>query len=391
MPSLRAEKFSNDVLQCKEKDNTFYILQGRMFQNILTNTKLKDKLELQNQTKIGVDNTVRVFSTPDFFLEGCVYWITKDESFVKVYKLKDFKVINISYEMVLVKLFFHFGIAFPQDEKKSVKDHFVCLELLKHCLVIAEGLKLTKTLKNIKAIAFSCFLSQVVNVFKATSKANFRQVNKEFVEIKEKFCFSLSPLHILQSKVSLSNLQLYLSFLDGYAHEIISFTKKFSKYQTCFYSAYMAIITCIKELVMFCELFLFVQSANANLLFIFRQTFCSKEIYKLCKTEFSEDVIDTEQSLITIRTSALVCFDWLIELVCSCVSAKFNSNEFSNVVVTSLFLNRSVYKNLQFSDYLINSVESHKEKHKKFFQSSENMMHQLEKVFSGHSIGFNSF
>ena len=119
MPSLRAEKFSNDVLQCKEKDNTFYILQGRMFQNILTNTKLKDKLELQNQTKIGVDNTVRVFSTPDFFLEGCVYWITKDESFVKVYKLKDFKVINISYEMVLVKLFFHFGIAFPQDEKNQ--------------------------------------------------------------------------------------------------------------------------------------------------------------------------------------------------------------------------------------------------------------------------------
>ena len=93
-----------------------------MFHKILTYKKFKNKLKLEYQSKIDDDDTVKIYSTPYFFLEGCFYWITQDDTFVKVYKLKDFNVINFSYQMVLVKLFYHFGIAFSLEENKSVKD-----------------------------------------------------------------------------------------------------------------------------------------------------------------------------------------------------------------------------------------------------------------------------
>ena len=63
----------------------------------------------------------------------CVYWIYQEGNFDKVYRLKDFNVINFSYEMVLVKLIFFFGVAYSLVKNKSVKHHFICLELLKQC------------------------------------------------------------------------------------------------------------------------------------------------------------------------------------------------------------------------------------------------------------------
>ena len=203
---------------------------------------------------------------------------------VKVFRLKDFNIINFSYKILLVKLFFHFGIAYSLVKSKSVRDQFLSLELLKHCLVIAEGFKLTKSLQKTKVIAFSCFLSQVVNVFKTTSKANCRQVNKEFVELKKNYSFSLFIPNVPHSQVSLSNLQVYLSFLDGYAYRIISFTENFTQYKICFSSACLATITYIKEVVMICDLQLFVQSANAKQLYTFKKIYCSKEIYKLSES-----------------------------------------------------------------------------------------------------------
>ena len=160
MCSLKAQEFSKFVKQCKIKGEDFYVLQARMFDNILTNEIVQSKLELHSHLKTDNKKSNINYSNCDFFLKnkntmiGCVYWISQEDSLVKVYRLRDFNVINLSYEMVLVELFFHFGIAFSLKGNKSVKDHFVCLELLKHCLVIAEGLELTKTLKNIKAIAF---------------------------------------------------------------------------------------------------------------------------------------------------------------------------------------------------------------------------------------------
>ena len=59
-----------------------------------------------------------------------------------------------------------------------MKDHFASSELLKYYLVIAEDLESTKTLKNIKAIAFSYFLSHVVNLFTSFSE-NYQQDTRE--------------------------------------------------------------------------------------------------------------------------------------------------------------------------------------------------------------------
>ena len=385
MFSLKAEKFSKFIKQCKTKSSKFYILRGKMFNHILTNEVIKNELELQDEYIIREKQTENFDYLSDClqkdinFLTGRVYWIYENSSFGKVYRLKDFNVMNISYEMVLVKLFFHFGIAYSLVKNKSVKHHFIYLELLKQCLVIAEGLKSTKTLQNIEAIAFSCFLSQVVNVFKITSKANIRPVKKDFVELKEKFSLSFFPSNVSHSQLNLSNLQVYLSFLDGYAYRIISFTENFKQYQISFSSAYLATTTYIKDLVMFYDLQLFVQSANEKKFYVFRQTYCSKEVYSLCETEFSKHVIDSENSLITTLTTALVCFDWLIELVCSCIFASDSTNELNEIVVIGLYLNKSLYKKLQLDNFLHKIDESLLEKHREFFQSSVNTYFQKKR------------
>ena len=387
MSSVNVKKFFNFVKECKTNKNTFYILQGRMFDDILTNKIFKDNLKFQLQYKSDDYDTDNHDNMPDCFIKdenalaGCVCWISQDGSFVKVYKIKDINVTSFSYEMVLIKILFNFGIAVFLEKNKSVKDHFVCLELLKYCLIIAEGLELPEILQNIKAIAFSCFLSQVTNVFKSSSKANFRQVNKELVKLKKNFSFSFSSSKVSQSQVSLHDLQVYLSFIDGYANKIINLKEWYTQYQPSYFSPFMSTITFIKELVMYCDLLLFVQCLNAKQLHIFRQTYCSKEIYKVCETEFYEDVINTKQSSVTILTTALACFDWLIELVCSCIFASTFTNEFNDTVVTDFYLNNSLYNKLQLGDYVYDSNESLREKHKQFFQSSLNMITLLRKVF----------
>ena len=136
MSSLKSEKFFEFVKQCKTKTSKFYILQGRIFNHILTNEVIKNELEFQDEYIIKEKEFENFDYMSDYFqkdekpLTGCVYWICKDNSFGKVYRLRDFNVMNISYEMVLVKLFFHFGIAYSLVKNKSVKDHFACLKLL---------------------------------------------------------------------------------------------------------------------------------------------------------------------------------------------------------------------------------------------------------------------
>ena len=102
-----------------------------------------------------------------------------------------------------------------------MKYYFVSLELLKYCLVNAEGLELTRTLKNIKPMFFFCFLSHVVNLFNLTSE-NYQQDITEFKELKENLFLSFSQTKFSQSQVRLHDLQVYLSFFDGYFHMIIS-------------------------------------------------------------------------------------------------------------------------------------------------------------------------
>ena len=205
-------------------------------------------------------------------------------------------------------------------------------------MVLTEGFKLTKTLQKIKAIAFLRFWSQVANVFKTTFKVNFRQYNKEFVEFSKSQIieFSKNSSNVSHTQVSLSDMQVYLSFLDGYAYRIINFTENITQYNICFSSAHLATTKYNKELVMICNLQLFVQSSDAKQLYIFRQTYCLKEIYKLSETEFSKHVIDTEKSLIDTLTSALVRFDWLIELYFSINFSKLNTNEFNKIVKTDI-------------------------------------------------------
>ena len=136
MFSLKAETFSKFVKQCKTKSSKFYILRGKMFNHILTNEVIKNELELQDEYLIREKQTENCDYLSDClqkdinFLTGCVYWIYEDSSFGKVYRLKDFNVMNISYEMVLVKLIFFFGVAYSLVKNKSVKDHFACLKLL---------------------------------------------------------------------------------------------------------------------------------------------------------------------------------------------------------------------------------------------------------------------
>ena len=65
-----------------------------------------------------------------------------------------------------------------------------------------------------------------------------------------------------KSQVTLHDLQEYLSFLDGYAHKIISL-KESTLYQPSNFLPFMSAITFIKEFVMYCDLLLFVQCLNA--------------------------------------------------------------------------------------------------------------------------------
>ena len=67
MHSLKAQKFSKFVEQCKIKGKEFYVLQGRMFDNILINEILRSKLELHSQSKIDNKNTNNNDSKCDFF------------------------------------------------------------------------------------------------------------------------------------------------------------------------------------------------------------------------------------------------------------------------------------------------------------------------------------
>ena len=133
-------------------------------------------------------------------------------------------------------------------------------------MVITEGFNLTKTLQKIEAIAFLCFLSEVANVFKTTFKVNFRQYNKEFVEFSKSQIieFSKNSSNVSHTQVSLSDMQVYLSFLDGYAYRIINFTENITQYNICFSSAHLATTIYNKELVMICDLQLFVQSSDAK-------------------------------------------------------------------------------------------------------------------------------
>ena len=81
----------------------------------------------------------------------------------------------------------------------------------------------------------------------------------------------------------------------------------------------------------------------------------------------------------TLQT-VFVCFDWLIELACSCSFASTSNNNFQKIVVTGLYLNNSLYNKLQLGDFVGDSSNSLKEKNKKFFQSSLNMITLLRKL-----------
>ena len=78
MSSVNVKKFFNFVKECKTNKNTFYILQGRMFDDILTNKIFKDNLKFQLQYKSDDYDTDNHDNMPDCFLKeenalaGCV-------------------------------------------------------------------------------------------------------------------------------------------------------------------------------------------------------------------------------------------------------------------------------------------------------------------------------
>ena len=281
MSSSKFDKFFDVLKQCKIKENNFYILQGRMFDFIFANQIFQKKLVFQKQYKLDDLKPDKYDCMSEFFLRdrifksGGIYWLSKDNISVKVHKLKDFNASNYSYEILLVKLLFHFGVAYSFENKTTVEDHFVCLELLKHCLILAEGLELSVYSKNIQAIALLCFLIQVTNVFKTGLKTNLQQNNKKIDELIKYFDFPLFSSRVSQSQSSLLKLQSYLSFLDGYIFRFIDSVDKIYQRQSVPY------VTAIKNsvnFVMFCDLLLFVQTSNENQLYVFRQSFCSYEI-----------------------------------------------------------------------------------------------------------------
>lgn len=214
--------------------------------------------------------------------------------------------------------------------------------------------------------------------------------NKKISELIRKFSFSLSFFNLSRSQVSLVELQTYLSFLDGYACKVISLTIVF-RHQLYYLSDYVKLFTIIEELVMFCDLLSFVQSPNANQLYIFRQTICSKQIHTLCKTDFSDRVIDIDRSLITFFSSACVCFDWLIELVCSLKCISFETVEFRDNITTGLYINKTIYKKLKLSGYDCKLEKHLEERHKQFFLKNRNVKSVMDKLFLFSVVNLNIF
>ena len=96
MSSINVKKLSKSVKECKTNENSCYILQGRMFHNILTNKILNDKLTFQSHFKRHDYATDNHNNLPDCIIKdknaqaGCVCWISQDDRYVKVYKIKDF-------------------------------------------------------------------------------------------------------------------------------------------------------------------------------------------------------------------------------------------------------------------------------------------------------------
>lgn len=83
MSSSNISEFSRFVKQCKIKEKKFYLLQGDVFDYILTNDRGNKNIEFQRQCKLDhVDIDVfEIISSllvkDNLVLLGCVYWVSE--------------------------------------------------------------------------------------------------------------------------------------------------------------------------------------------------------------------------------------------------------------------------------------------------------------------------
>lgn len=217
----------NDYSECVKPldigEKLSYMLQSSLFDYIFTNKAGKELIEIQSKyqnedvSNHGFDSLSDLFVKTHGLSAGFVYWIYKGSKFVELYKLKDFKVNCVSRDLSLLRIFFHVGTKFSLKKDKSPESHFVALELLKYCLLIAENIVPTKIILKYKLISFLFFIIQIKDVFNNMYDSKMCKQTKKVLDLINRL--SLLSSRSINAKISTNTtiqmLEKYLSFLNA--------------------------------------------------------------------------------------------------------------------------------------------------------------------------------
>ena len=376
-------KYSDFVKVLGNGENPSYILQGSLFDHIFTSQEGKELIELQSKyqneddSNFGLDFSSDSLVKDDKLSGGYIYWIYKEIELIELYKLKNFKVSSISSDFNILRIFFRIGTKFSLIKDKSVKSHFVALELLKNCLFIVKKLIPTKTVKKYEILSFHFFLVQILDVFSNMYDTKlYKQTEKVNVFVNKLSLLSDRTKHVkIPTNKMIQKFQKFLTFLDISSSSLLhSSSILFGEDSTCikFYKeATKAVL-----FVSFCDFMFFTQSLKAGQLHVVKQTLASISIQNVFQEVKENPVMVKNNSLSPI----LFSFDCLISLVCYMKFSKIGKK--SDLVQTELYLCEDIYRSFGLFEKLNEIKSDVTEKLKCFLDNIKDKEYNKSKMFA---------